>query len=57
MFYGKNNEDPVEVFKEYKKSVRNKLAHGIVNKKGRWNDIALQNVSLISCKVVECLGR
>ncbi|SRR6266542_975698 len=56
-FHTKNNENPLELFKDYKKSVRHQMAHGIASENGRWNDIALQNVSLLSCKIVKCLGK
>jgi hypothetical protein len=52
-----NNENPLELFKDYKKSVRNKMAHGVAGENGRWSDIELQNVSLLSCKIVKCLGK
>ncbi|CAG8632337.1 488_t:CDS:2 [Acaulospora colombiana] len=56
VFHGTNSENAIEIFKEYKKDVRHKMAHGIVNENGRWSDLALQNVSLLACKVVECLN-
>jgi hypothetical protein len=30
-----NNENPLELFKDYKKSVRNKMAHGVADENGR----------------------
>ncbi|RIA91571.1 hypothetical protein C1645_821886 [Glomus cerebriforme] len=41
----------------FKKNVRNKVAHGIVvDEKGRWSDHDLQHVSILACDVVLCLG-
>ncbi len=57
VFHGTNSANAIEIFKEYKKNVRHKMAHGIVNENGRWSDLALQNVSFLACKVVECLSK
>ncbi|CAG8617022.1 5279_t:CDS:2, partial [Cetraspora pellucida] len=38
-------------------NVRHKMAHGIlIDQKGRWSDHALQNVAILACDVITCLG-
>ncbi|CAG8799985.1 6010_t:CDS:2, partial [Gigaspora rosea] len=38
-------------------NVRHKMAHGIlIDQKGRWSDHVLQNVAILACDVVTCLG-
>ncbi|CAI2188019.1 12172_t:CDS:2, partial [Funneliformis geosporum] len=57
LFHGKYKSNPVELLSNFKKNVRNKMAHGIVvDEKGRWSDHELQHVSLLACEVVICLG-
>jgi len=57
VFHTENKENPLEILRDYKKSVRNHMAHAIASENGRWTDIELQNVSLLSCKIVKCLGK
>ncbi|RIA91959.1 hypothetical protein C1645_821316 [Glomus cerebriforme] len=30
--------------------------HGISDEKGRWSDLALQNIAYLSCHMVACIG-
>nr|CAG8639632.1 505_t:CDS:2 [Entrophospora candida] len=56
VFHGQYKANPVELLTNFKKNVRNKLAHGIViNEKGRWSDHALQHVAILACEVIICL--
>jgi len=56
-FHGSYKSNPIELLKDFKKDVRHKNAHGIVeNNKGRWCDLALQRVVHLTCEVVACLG-
>ena len=55
-FHGSYKSNPIELLKDFKKDVRHKNAHGIVeNNKGRWCDLALQRVVHLTCEVVVCL--
>lgn len=57
-FHGQYKTRPVELFSNFKKNVRNKMAHGIVtDDKGRWNDHSLQNVAILACEIVICVGK
>ncbi|CAG8516782.1 16554_t:CDS:2 [Acaulospora colombiana] len=57
VFHGQYKTNPAELLINFKKNVRNKLAHGIVvSGKGRWSDHALQHVSIFACEVIICLG-
>ncbi|RHZ77811.1 hypothetical protein Glove_172g53 [Diversispora epigaea] len=57
VFHGQHKSAPVELFKNFKNNVRNKVAHGtLIDKKGRWSDHALQNIAILACDVVTCLG-
>ncbi|RHZ80838.1 hypothetical protein Glove_131g49 [Diversispora epigaea] len=57
VFHGQHKSAPVELFKNFKNNVRNKVAHGtLIDKKGRWSDHALQNITILVCDVVTCLG-
>ncbi|CAG8669199.1 13721_t:CDS:2, partial [Acaulospora morrowiae] len=57
VFHGQYKANPAELLTDFKKKVRNKLAHGIVvNGKDRWSDHALQHVSILACEVIICLG-
>ncbi|RGB36874.1 hypothetical protein C1646_757564 [Rhizophagus diaphanus] len=57
VFHGEHKVNPVKILKDYKEKVRHKLAHGIsMNEKGRWSDLAIQNVAHLSCQVVACIG-
>ncbi|CAB4409323.1 unnamed protein product [Rhizophagus irregularis] len=56
-FHGSHKSKPIELLKDFKKDVRHKNAHGIVeNNKGRWCDLSLQRVVHLTCEVVTCLG-
>ncbi|CAG8524543.1 4919_t:CDS:1 [Racocetra persica] len=56
-FHGLNKTNPIELLDEFKKKVRNKNAHGVVeNDKGRWCDLDLQRVVQLTCEVAACLG-
>ena len=58
VFHGQYKANPAELLIDFKKKVRNKLAHGIVvSGKGRWSDHALQHVSILACEVIICLGK
>jgi hypothetical protein len=58
LFHGRHKANPAELLKDFKKNVRNKVAHGIViNGKVRWCDHSLQDVSILACEVIVCLGR
>jgi hypothetical protein len=58
VFHGLYKANPVKIFKDFKENVRHKMAHGIsMNGEGRWSDLALQNVTYLSCHVVACLGK
>ena len=53
LFYGRYKANPTELLSNFKKNVRNKMAHGIVvDEKGRWSDHELQHVSVLACEVV-----
>ncbi|KAF0403876.1 hypothetical protein F8M41_009163 [Gigaspora margarita] len=57
LFHGRYKANLVELLSNFKKNVRNKMAHGIVvDEKGRWSDHELQHISLLACEVVICLG-
>ncbi|CAG8456750.1 4733_t:CDS:2 [Dentiscutata heterogama] len=57
LFHGRYKANPAELLSNFKKNVRNKMAHGIVvDEKGRWSDHELQHISLLACEVVICLG-
>ncbi|UZO18737.1 uncharacterized protein OCT59_010049 [Rhizophagus irregularis] len=57
LFHGRYKANPTELLSNFKKNVRNKMAHGIVvDEKGRWSDHELQHVSVLACEVVICLG-
>ncbi|CAB4496328.1 unnamed protein product [Rhizophagus irregularis] len=57
LFHGKYKANPTELLMNFKKNVRHKVAHGIViNGKGRWCDHSLQDVSILACEVIVCLG-
>lgn len=58
LFHGRYKANPTELLSNFKKNVRNKMAHGIVvDEKGRWSDHELQHVSVLACEVVICLGK
>jgi len=57
VFHGKYKANPFNLFSDFKENVRHKLAHGISDGKGRWNDLALQNVAYLSCHMVACIGK
>ncbi|CAG8778377.1 17149_t:CDS:2 [Gigaspora margarita] len=58
VFHGQFKANPVELLTNFKKDVRNKVAHRIVvDGKGRWSDHALQNVAILACEVIICFGR
>ncbi|KAF0519111.1 hypothetical protein F8M41_016631 [Gigaspora margarita] len=57
VFHGQHKSAPVNLFKNFKNNVRHKMAHGIlIDQKGRWSDHTLQNVAILACDVVTCLG-
>ncbi|CAG8594644.1 20664_t:CDS:2, partial [Dentiscutata erythropus] len=57
VFHGQHKSAPINLFKNFKNNVRHKMAHGIlIDQKGRWSDHALQNVAILACDVVTCLG-
>ncbi|CAG8472455.1 7271_t:CDS:2, partial [Cetraspora pellucida] len=44
------NANPIELLSNFKKNVRHKIAHGIIiDEKGRWSDLDLQNVAHLAC--------
>ncbi|CAI2196106.1 9998_t:CDS:2 [Funneliformis geosporum] len=52
-----DNERNIPLNIQLKKNVQNKMAHGIViDDKGRWSDHSLQNVAILVCEVVICVG-
>ncbi|CAB4405524.1 unnamed protein product [Rhizophagus irregularis] len=56
-FHGQYKTRPVELFSNFKKNVRNKMVHGIVtDDKGRWNNHSLQNVAILACEIIICVG-
>jgi hypothetical protein len=58
VFHGRYKADPTELLSSFKKNVRDKMAHGtIIDEKGRWSDLALQNVAHLACEIVACLGK
>ena len=57
IFHGKYKANPANLFRDFKENVRHKLAHGISDEKGRWSDLALQNVAYLSCHMVACIGK
>ncbi|RHZ74076.1 hypothetical protein Glove_227g103 [Diversispora epigaea] len=57
VFHGQFKANPVELLTNFKRNVRNKLAHEIViGEKGRWSDHALQHVTILACEVIICIG-
>jgi len=58
IFHGQYKTNPGKIFKDFKENVRHKMAHGIcIDQKGRWSDLALQNVAHLSCEIIACLGK
>ena len=58
LFHGKYKANPIELLRNFKNNVRNKMAHGIiVDEKGRWSDHDLQHVSILACEIVIFLGK
>jgi len=58
VFHGQHKTNPAEIFNDFKKNVRNKIAHGIVvDENGRWSDHALQHATILACEVIICLGK
>lgn len=58
VFHGQHKTNPAELFNNFKKNVRNKIAHGIVvDENGRWSDHALQHFTILACEVIICLGK
>ncbi|CAI2197186.1 19472_t:CDS:2, partial [Funneliformis geosporum] len=56
-FHGRYKLDPTGLLINFKNNVRNQMAHGIIiDEKGRWSDLALQNVAHLACEIVACLG-
>ncbi|RUP50174.1 hypothetical protein BC936DRAFT_140079 [Jimgerdemannia flammicorona] len=56
-FQGENKENAIEILTNYKKNVRNQMAHGVLQgTEGRWNDYMLQLVAIQTCEVTVCLG-
>ncbi|CAG8723568.1 7164_t:CDS:2, partial [Acaulospora morrowiae] len=56
VFHDLYKTNPVKIFKDFKENVQHKIAHGIsMNGENCWNDLAIQNVTYLSCHIIACL--